>query len=546
VAESFQGKGCVTLFLFAFFAAGVLFTALVLRELPQQGLTYTWPTAQCAVEFSRGVLDAGVRDSEPPYRFDITYRYQWDGREYKGSAISGSGSHFRKWSAVRELEKRYPAGSTATCYVNRDEPSQALLERPKLWLALILPLPLIFVLIGGGGIYFVWFPPKDMADSTLISDRARRKGRQWGLTVLFAIFTLAGAGVFIPGFVQPLRMLVSARGWPQSDCTVLFSRVGEHEGEDSTTYSVDVLYSWQSGGREFRSSRYRLFDFSSSGYSAKQDIVARLKPGSSVPCYVNPADPEEAILNRDFSPLFFLGLIPLGFFLAGAAGLWNRLGGSTGQGESAGPTLPGPSGQLILKPSASPLLKLAGCGCFTLMWNGILSLFVTEVITGWMRGRSPYFETLFLTPFVAVGLAGAGAVIYFFLGVFSPQPVLALTSGRLSPGCSVTLDWRIPHNAGAVESFFVTLEGREEATYARGTTTTTDKEVFATANVVEASPVKGFAHGLATVKIPAGTMHSFNAPHNKVVWLLKAKGGIRYWPDIDLEFPIEVKPETLT
>ena len=37
-------------------------------------------------------------------------------------------------------------------------------------------------------------------------------------------------------------------------------------------------------------------------------------------------------------------------------------------------------------------------------------------------------------------------------------------------------------------------------------------------------------------------MHTFAAPHNKVVWCLKVRGEIPRWPDVDEEFPLEVLP----
>jgi hypothetical protein len=49
---------------------------------------------------------------------------------------------------------RHPAGSKTVCYVNPDEPTEAVLERgftPDMWFGLI---PLLFVLVGVGGLIF--------------------------------------------------------------------------------------------------------------------------------------------------------------------------------------------------------------------------------------------------------------------------------------------------------------------------------------------------------------------------------------------------------
>lgn len=517
---------------------GLLFTVFIARETLQSARVYTWPSTTCTILSSAGRLDAAVADTKPPYAFDVAYRYTWQGRDYTSSRLSRTAPNFTSWSKVRRLEDRFPPGAPTSCYLNPSEPSDAVLIRPSLWLALFVPLPLVFVAIGGGGLYVLWFRASDQPASLSISERARRKGKSWGLPLLFAILTIAGAA-FSFYFYDPVRVLISARSWAESQCQVQFSRVGVHDGDDSTTYSIDVLYSWRVSGREYRSSRYGLFAMSSSGRSAKQRRVEQLPAGASVPCYINPRDPEDAILNRDFTPLLFIGLVPLGVFAAGVLGLLSLKRKPT-------PHPPDPYtdafGKLYLKPAASPFAKFAGCGCVTLIWNGIVSIFVWQVVADWRQGQSPLGETLVLSVFVAGGLFGIGWLGYLFFGLFCPKPLLILTPRRLILGNNANLEWRFTHGGDSVQTFRIQLEGREEATYARGTTTAMDREVFYTATVLDVSPSQGLAEGFATLKIPAATMHTFEAPHNKIVWTLKVKGVIRRWPDIDLEFPLKVEP----
>jgi hypothetical protein len=40
-------------------------------------------------------------------------------------------------------------------------------------------------------------------------------------------------------------------------------------------------------------------------------------------------------------------------------------------------------------------------------------------------------------------------------------------------------------------------------------------------------------------------MHSFAAPHNKIVWSLKVEGVIDRWPDVGEEFPLVVYPRRI-
>ena len=96
--------------------------------------------------------------------------------------------------------------------------------------------------------------------------------------------------------------------------------------------------------------------------------------------------------------------------------------------------------------------------------------------------------------------------------------------------------------AHRVRSLRLTLEGREEAQYRRGTDTRTDTNVFHRATLREVGDSMGVARGTASIRIPDDTMHTFTADNNKIVWTIKMKGDINRWPDIDESFDITVTP----
>jgi hypothetical protein len=88
----------------------------------------------------------------------------------------------------------------------------------------------------------------------------------------------------------------------------------------------------------------------------------------------------------------------------------------------------------------------------------------------------------------------------------------------------------------------ITLRGIEEVRYRRGTNTYTDTHTFYDVPIIETSDSGRVEAGVATVNIPAETMHSFMASDNKILWKLCVKGDIPRWPDVDTEFPITVRP----
>ena len=69
----------------------------------------------------------------------------------------------------------------------------------------------------------------------------------------------------------------------------------------------------------------------------------------------------------------------------------------------------------------------------------------------------------------------------------------------------------------------------------------TATRVFATFVLAdEAHPVK--AEGSAVVTIPERSMHSFVAPHNKVIWAFRLQEDIASWPDTMEELQVTVTP----
>ena len=88
----------------------------------------------------------------------------------------------------------------------------------------------------------------------------------------------------------------------------------------------------------------------------------------------------------------------------------------------------------------------------------------------------------------------------------------------------------------------ITLQGREEAVYTRGTSTYTDKNVFLTIPIIETKSKSTLKKGSASLTIPESAMPSFEAQHNKIIWSIHVQGEIPKWPDIQDEFPISIFP----
>jgi hypothetical protein len=130
---------------------------------------------------------------------------------------------------------------------------------------------------------------------------------------------------------------------------------------------------------------------------------------------------------------------------------------------------------VVLRPAVGGIRKFLGITALAVFWNGITGTFVALVADDWRSGDPSYFATLFLIPFVLIGLGLLLAVPHHFLALFGPRPRFTLTPGVVGLGSAATLQWSIRGPSSAMRGLQISLEGREEATYSRGTTSTTDQ-----------------------------------------------------------------------
>lgn len=177
------------------------------------------------------------------------------------------------------------------------------------------------------------------------------------------------------------------------------------------------------------------------------------------------------------------------------------------------------------------------------VWNVLVAAFGGWRLKGsWNDNFFGLMPNLFFSPFELIGIFLFLVAAYFFLALFNPRPRLILTGGQARLGEPFTVEWEFSGSARAVNRFYLYLEGSEMATYRRGTTTGTDKSLFAKIVIVDRP---GAARGSAQVTVPANTMHTFTSENNKIVWSIQLRGDIRIWPDVSESFEIEVLPRRL-
>jgi hypothetical protein len=417
--------------------------------------------------------------------------------------------------------------------------------------------------------------PDDFNDPRAISYSREagkgRRGSQAGCLILFfgLFFVIGFVASYFLLFV-PLWKVYQADRWVKTPCVITSSRVESHAGDEGgTTYSIAMEYDYSYEGRPHHGNRYNFGLGSSSGRKGKQDVVDQYPAGSKRECFVNPLNPSESVINRNFTGGMWFGLIPLIFVLVGLIGIgfgvrsWimpkatkleipNTLGPASSWSPESLPQRDlfassdlsrlSPDGFVTLSTSQSGL-----AGCLVLLviagiWNTVVGFFLSHIITSFQRGRPEWFMTFFSIPFVIVGALLLYGIVYTFLKLFNPRPVVAVRPGKICLGQSMTLRWRFTGQTNSIRQLKVELIGKERATYRRGTSTYTDEEVFATLPVMDTSNPMEISSGEQEVSIPADSMHSFKSSNNEISWGLRIDGDIAWWPNVNETYPIAIEP----
>jgi hypothetical protein len=522
---SVVGRLGLSLFFLLFFAMGSLFELFTVREFGRAMGQRTWQKTPCRIVSSEVQEHAG---NKTPYLFAVGYQYEHARRSYTGSAYKRNYSGSDKYSDAQALAQMYPLGGSLFCYVNPGNPGAAVLKRDSLAIGLVILFPLIFVLIGAGGIYFIWRRQRPEAERPIAATAVRKGGKslgKYGLAAFFAVFALVGGIMLYPLGIRPIARTIAAESWVTTPCRVLRAEVRSHDSDDGTTYSVYILYQYEFNGQTYKSDRYEFVGGSSSGSQGKARVVEQYEAAANPVCYVNPNNPSEAVLKRGFHAKLLLALFPLPFLLVGLGGLAGTLRGKIAidvkttktwiaqrpaKASDGLATLRVTDGdQEILTPQFSAKAKFIGLAVIALFWNGVVSIFVADITNGFRHGDPSWLGLLFLLPFVAVGLGLIGVAAYQFLAMFNPRPTLALSSSIMPLGGAAELTWSFSGRTSRIGELAVTLRGVEEARYRKGTSTYTDRNTFYEMELYKTSDPNEIAAGQIGFVMPPDTMHSF-------------------------------------
>lgn len=351
------------------------------------------------------------------------------------------------------------------------------------------------------------------------------------------------------GAIHPILRTVASGNWPQVPCVITKSELNSHSDSDGTTYSIEIEFRYTYENFEYNGGRYDFNHVSSGGQDSKLEVIRRYPVGSQATCWVDPSDPTTAVFSRRIPGVVFF-VIPFTsiFIVVGLAITLGSLGLVPRKWKERSPFVSrhkpvedADEGERVLKRGTSGWAKVLAMLFVAVFWNCILGVFLTEVVEGFRRGDPDWFLTIFMIPFVLVGLGLIGAVVHSVLALSNPSLELLLSEVRPRLGQALQLSWKSSGVLRRLERLRIELEGREAATYRRGTDSVTDHACFHRTVLFETERADAHASGFVEFEIPKDSMHSFDGGNNKIEWRLRVRGPIRRWPDVDDVYPLTVR-----
>ncbi|MCA9433841.1 MAG: DUF3592 domain-containing protein [Candidatus Omnitrophica bacterium] len=354
--------------------------------------------------------------------------------------------------------------------------------------------------------------------------------------------------------VSPYLQANEARDWVEVPCTILSSEVESHDSGDSITYSPHIVYRYTYEGKEYTSERYDFRGGSSSFYDRHAEVVRSYPSGSETVCWIDPENPSEAVLNRDFGLgelwpfLILMGILVLIFLLfvfrwkTPKEKVWlpetysrlktRRITRETSFGN--------------LQPLAQEytfLQQLVGIVLVAAFWNGIVyMIFLYD--SGFRGVTNNPMNLIGFSIFGGIGLVLILAgVLWLVTGLFFKSPKVLGNDSVLRLGDPMQIGWSFPQGWNPLTKLQVRLICAESVNKSEGENVKESESILWENLVVSTENSRQNWTGNREIEIPEDVMHSFEFGDKKVKWLVRMEGKQLGFLPYKSDHPIVILPK---
>ena len=152
--------------------------------------------------------------------------------------------------------------------------------------------------------------------------------RSWQLMLFGLPFAAVGIGFMLFGVIPSVYDWARMQSWQPVQAHLLSAHLEVHRGDDATTYGVTASYRYRFAGQDRQASRVAIAGGSDNVGDFQRQLGRRLEwlhqQGESVAIWVNPDNPDEAVIDRSLRPgmLMFKLVFALVFGLVGCGIIW--------------------------------------------------------------------------------------------------------------------------------------------------------------------------------------------------------------------------------
>lgn len=478
--------------------------------------TYDWTPIPCRIVASAAKLP---QDSDSNYGLAIKYQYTIDGLDFTSDVYGTKDLNSDDIAPIQRALVEYPAGSTATCFVNPSDPNNAILHREAMSATVFEVLSL--AILGATGMLILLRRWHRTRSGT--APAAESAGRTKRLSYLACL--LFGSVMLFVFTIPTLRIALSARSWTEVPATIVISRIQSHDnGNGGKSYQSDILFRYEFQGRSYLSNWDSLGGDSFRSYRAKQQIIDRHPPGTTTIAYVDPADPVKALLDRSIGWSNVGDLFSILFFIIGGVGslsAWRTP--AVTQNTPAAPAFevagPWSSATDEIRLSSGPVrAKLARDACvMAVIWNAVSWAAVLGLSALNEMASIPGVVFAFGACF---GLVIVVAAIRHLLCLFNPNEEIILTPSPPRLGDTLRLRWRFSGRAERITCLRMTIVGRESAHTPEQPRRI--PKILVNIRAVDTSNADDIAHGEMEAFIPHEKLGG-TAPED-VIWSIEVHG----------------------
>jgi len=387
--------------------------------------------------------------------------------------------------------------------------------------------------------------------------------------MFFGAVTLFSGFIVYQFFVQPVLDVWAARSWPATPRSIVSSEVGKYQGNSGPTYGVKIVFTYRVGGQQYESPTYDFLNGTSSSHDEKQAVVNQYPPGKRTVCYVDPSDPTDAVLDRDYPDGLTFGAILTIFPAIGVWGLARTLKRGKQSGEAvpspqpAVPVRAGAAAKVVLEDrsdtapeTAAPDIPVALAPTVTSGRRVLINLLVLLAFGGFLVGyivQNPPASNkggsvdssapIGLLLFGGVTLASLVSTIKAFMRLADPRIHLRVVPGTVRLGRDFTLEWEARGGGRKLSRLCIAIQCQEESDFQNIKSISVDTSVCYHADLVDTQQADKLAAGKLTMRLPHGAMHSFNGGRNRIGWKITVTGTAPGWVGVKDEYPLMVLPD---